>query len=360
MLGCLYTAHRKFPYKHVMYACIHTCMHTHTHTEEKSLFDNEYWEEILSKHRPVQCTNSVEFQTIEDFAQKVEIVIQSCNRNEYCASLELMEAPQIPKPDGQSQLFEKAVRFPNKINMKIALGMFAGHKAAIAWTEQGASCERDIRKVLGWFPNTKAILGVGVAFGMKRDAVKFCDVLVAKQIADFGDRPRAEKGGIDARGDVVRTKTALKNMFCKNTIGWEFSCTNTNRLAKVVPGLLVSGPLLLDDATIKQRMLEQFKDAKGGEMEGWILYTHIVNDRDILKDHPNLEAIIIKGVADYADGVKDKRWQLTAAMAAASYTHFQLKRSTAFRGMSIVHMLHVLRSYCSCWMLLSNQIFEFE
>ena len=56
-------------------------------------------------------------------------------------------APQIPKPDGQSQLFEKAVRFPNKIDMKIALGMFAGHKAAIAWTEQGASCERDIRKV---------------------------------------------------------------------------------------------------------------------------------------------------------------------------------------------------------------------
>ena len=109
MLGCLYAAHRNFPYKHVMYTRIHTCMHTHTHTEEKPLYDNEHGEEILSKHRPVQCTNSVEFQTIEDFAQNVEIVIQSCNRNEYCASLELMEAPQIPKPDGESQLFEKAV-----------------------------------------------------------------------------------------------------------------------------------------------------------------------------------------------------------------------------------------------------------
>jgi len=335
---------------------------THTHPlEEKPSYDNDaHSTAIFKKCDPLLCTKTEEHKAVDQFAKQVVIVIQSCNENEYYASLELMKAPEIPKSDGQSQLFERAVRFPNTIAMKIVLGMFAGHKAAIAWTEQGASCERDIRKVLGWFPSTKAILGVGVAFGMKRDAVKFCDVLVAKQIADFGDRPRAEKGGIDARGDVVRTKTALKNMFCKNTIGWEFSCTNTNRLAKVVPGLLVSGPLLLDDATIKQKMLEQFKDAKGGEMEGWILYTHIVNDRDILKDHPNLEAIIIKGVADYADGEKDKRWQLTAAMAAASYTHFQLKRSTAFRGMSIVHMLHVLRSYCSCWMLLSNQIFEFE
>ena len=54
-------------------------------------------------------------------------------------------------------------------------------------------------------------------------------------------------------------------------------------------------------------------------MEGWVLYTNIINE------HPNLEVIIIKGVADYADGEKPKQWQLTAAMAAANYTHFQLK-----------------------------------
>ena len=57
-----------------------------------------------------------------------------------------------------------------------------------------------------------------------------------------------------------------------------------------------------------------------------------MNDDGIVKSHPSLEVIIIKGVADYADGEKNKQWQLTAAMAAASYTHFQLKRSTAFHG----------------------------
>ena len=297
------------------------------------MYDDEYKKVIFKKCKPLLCKKRDEQEAVNQFAQEVVIIIQSCNENEYYASLELMEAPEIPKPDGQSQLFERAVRFPKDDDMIIALGMFAGRKAALAWTKPGASCGRDIRKVLRWFPSTKAILGVGMAFGMKRDAVKFCDVLVAKQIADFGDRPRAEKGGIDARGSVVETD----GMFCKNPIGWEFLCTNTNRLSKVVPGLLVSSPLLLDDATIKQKMLEQFKDAKGGEMEGWVLYTHIMKDEEIVKNHPNLKVFIIKGVADYADGEKDKQWQLTAAMAAASYTKFKLEDSTAFHGMSTVY-----------------------
>lgn len=76
------------------------------------------------------------------------IVIQSCSSDEYYASLELMEAPNIPQPDSKSQLFERAVRFSNEDNMTITLGVFTNRKAALAWTKQGASCERDIQKVL--------------------------------------------------------------------------------------------------------------------------------------------------------------------------------------------------------------------
>ena len=35
-----------------------------------------------------------------------------------------------------------------------------------------------------------------MAYGMSRDATKFCDVLVASQIVDYGDRPRVEHGGV--------------------------------------------------------------------------------------------------------------------------------------------------------------------
>ena len=285
--------------------------------------------EIFRKHDPIRLsrTDIVEHQAIDQFAHEVEIVIQSCNPNEYYASLELMEAPNITKPGSQSQLFERAVRFPNYYDMVITVGMFAGRKAAIAWTEQGASCEKDIRNVLSWFPNTKALLGVGIAYGMNMETVNFCDVLVAKQIADLGDTPRIQEGGIYTRGDVVSTKTILKNVFCKDDTGWHFPCSKTSSLpAKVVIGQLASSPFLLDDPVIKKKIQEQFKFSEGGEMEGWVLYSHI------MRDYPELEVIVIKGVADYGDGVKDGRWQLTAAMAAANYTHFQLQRSTAFYG----------------------------
>ena len=52
-------------------------------------------------------------------------------------------------------------------------------------------------------------------------------------------------------------------------------------------------------------------------MEGWaqIEYTP-----------EGVECIIIKGIADFADGTKDKVWQLTAAMAAVDYAHYKLKQ----------------------------------
>ena len=44
----------------------------------------------------------------------------------------------------------------------------------------------------------------------------------------------------------------------------------------------------------------------------------------IQKTFPYLEVIIIKVVFGYGDGKKDKKWQLTAAKATASYVHYQL------------------------------------
>ena len=251
----------------------------------------------------------------------------SCNDNEYYASLELIEAPKIRRPDGQ--FFDKAVKFQKEGTefMTMILGMFAGYKAAIVLVDQGSDCEKPIRKALDCFPKVRFLLGIGVAYGMSKDVVKLCDVLVSSQIVDYGSRPRVEKGTIRARGDVTSTNPSLKNIFCKNTTGWRFECTKEGRQAKAVVSQLDSGSFLLDDRAVKEGMQEQFPETKGGEMEGWVLYGKIVGDRDILKKHPDLEAIIIKGVADYGDGTKNKRWQLTAAMAAASYTHFQLKRN---------------------------------
>ena len=274
---------------------------------------------IAVKHDklPLPHYGSNEYQAIEQFRQEVVIVIQSCNDNEYYASLELMEAP---------------VRYRNEYAMRIILGMFAGYNAAIAYTQQGSSCRSDIEEVLKWCPNTKAILGVGVAYGMKRDAVKFGDVLVAKQIANVGTNPRVMAGGIYPRAPGAATKPTLMHTFCQAYSGWEFSCTKKQRQAKVKVGEMVSGGFLLDDSDIKETLKMQCPFAEGGEMEGWILY------KDIMEKHPNLEVIVIKGVADYGDGKKNKEWQFTAAKAAVDYTRYKLLHDQPFHGMNTIYI----------------------
>lgn len=60
---------------------------------------------------------------------------------------------------------------------------------------------------------------------------------------------------------------------------------------------------------MRDKFLRAKSVAIGGEMEGGeLLEFH--NDQKIKG------VIVIKGVADYADGKKEKDWQFTAAMAA--------------------------------------------
>ena len=103
-----------------------------------------------------------------------------------------------------------------------------------------------------------------------------------------------------ARGDVVGTRTTLRNIFCKDDTGWHFPCSKLGCETKAIVAQLASGPFLLDDAAVKLKIREQIKFAGGGGGVGvrWVLYTHIT------RDYPNLEVIIIKGVADYGDEEK--------------------------------------------------------
>lgn len=290
------------------------------------MFPLDHIEEINRNHAPKQAPEegTEEYKAVLTFAKSVTIVIQSCNENEYYAALASIEPPDIKTQPA----LNRAIKYPDA-DLTIVLGSFAGCTAAIAWTGQGISCQSDLRRVLKCFPNTKAILGLGVAYGMDRKT-RFGDVLVAKQITDYSEG-RIERGTIVGRGETRNTSEALKKIFCKDRVCWKFRCTVQGREAKAVIGQLVSGPHLLDDNDIKQGIKKQLPNAIGGEMEGWVLYMHIQ------KEFPNVRAIIIKGVVDYADGTKDKRWQLTAAMAAVHYAHFQMKRNgTTFGQQKVV------------------------
>ena len=234
--------------------------------------------------------------------------------------------PPITGPTGE-KMFNRSVLYPFGDDEDgyptIVLGMFAKRKAAIVWTKQAARGEADLKRACSIFPNSKAIIAVGVCYGRDRKTVEFCDVLVSSQIVDLSVTKIDAEGKIIIKdGGTHNTNRVLRNIFCIDAVGWEFTCVETpERKSKAVVGQLLSAPILLNNEEGKKKLMKKYEDAKGGEMEGCVLYTKDIADR----------CIVIKGVSDYADGKKNDKWQLTAAMAAADYTHYMLEKSIVFR-----------------------------
>ena len=83
-------------------------------------------------------------------------------------------------------------------------------------------------------------------------------------------------------------------------------------------GRLASGSFLINDPGIKLGLEEPALRHLGGEMEGWTQIEYHTPE--------GVECIIIKGIADFADGTIYKVWQPAAAKAAVDYAHFKLKQ----------------------------------
>ena len=238
----------------------------------------------------------------KDAADKVIVVIQSCNIAEYYAAL-----PKLAEP----------VKYPSC--KCIVVGTFAGKNAAIVRTGQGNDCRDDLKEILDFFPNVKYLLGLGICMGINR---KFGDVLIGKKL-QCEDNLKIENGRLKLRGDSMSVQKTMRSAFCDDTRGWiGFECTATAdnstakaRTSKVYTGCILSSPALINGEVTKEGLEKESQTIIGAEMEGWVLF----------KDFKHIDSIIIKGVSDYGDGNKNDDWQLTAAKAAVDYAHFKLE-----------------------------------
>ena len=83
----------------------------------------------------------------------------------------------------------------------------------------------------------------------------------------------------------------------------------------MIPGLILSKPVLLNDKAERDRLLKKFgPEAKGFEMEGFGIMESLLN------------FIVIKGVCDFA-GDKNKEWQPTAALTANDYLYHHFSQT---------------------------------
>ena len=252
-------------------------------------------------------------EAVKEFAKKVRVVIQTCNCPEYYAALKKLESPRI-----KDQEFTKPVKYPHQV-LSIVVGTFADFDAAIIKTEQGSKCKNELEAVFNKdsiiFTSAKLLLGLGVCYGLQKN-LKFADVLVGKEI-DAAQIPKLA-GTMETRAKLKEKPKSVQKLFCEDADMWDDFCVceePSKRIAKAFVGRLFSASVLINDPGVKQGLEDSAQQYLGGEMEGWaqIEYT---------PEH--VKSIIIKGIVDFADGTKDKTWQLTAAMAAVDYAHFKL------------------------------------
>ncbi len=269
----------------------------------------------------------------KQFCEEVVIILQTVNDDEKWAVLDRLKPPTNFTLEAGNPL-NKTVDLEGPNN--IVLGTFGGYASALIQTKMGKDCRREIEHALDKFPNAMCVLAIGVAFAFDREKCKYGDVLVSTIIKAVGNIKRRQDGKLILRESDNRTPNSpeLLRVFTRGTATWneKFKCTkedgagseNSRRYSNVHTGVIISDKILIDHKRTRDELLNFSPEAIGGEMEGATLVEVQYSLAQKKPTPRELGVIIIKGVADYGDGSKEKSWQLTSAMAAAHYAEHKL------------------------------------
>ncbi|MCM0759084.1 MULTISPECIES: hypothetical protein [Sporomusa] len=156
-----------------------------------------------------------------------------------------------------------------------------------------------------WKP--KAIVMVGIAFGINPTKQNLGDVVVADKVT-FYEPSRVGQDASLNRDTKYNADVVLLDRF-RNIQGWEFKISEDAYSEKHI-GELLSGEKLIDSQEFKDKLLKAFPNAKGGEMEGAGLCA--------VADRERVPWIIVKGICDWGDGTKKDDFQEVACKAAIS------------------------------------------
>lgn len=208
------------------------------------------------------------------------------------------------------------------------IGKFGAYNAIHVQSDMGAM-NRDAvmttvtNAIRMW--NPKAIIMIGVAWGMDDQKQKIGDVLVSKKIIQY-ESVKIKNGNSIHRGAEPDAGAILVDRF-KSCLDWEFEVNDS--LSQKHIGTLLSGEKLLDDKSFRDKLYKQFPEAIGGDMEGAGLAA-IASSNNIN------EWIIVKGICDwgYNKQTEEKdRYQQIAMNAAISLCKAVLCDDSVLEGM---------------------------
>jgi len=171
----------------------------------------------------------------------------------------------------------------------------------------GASQQRTREAIDHWQP--KAIIAVGIAFGLDETKQRIGDVLVSTQIQDYHLGRLNSDGTLTPRGDKPSSSDSLRNRLRQTDT---METRRNNGWPKVRFGLVLSGQKLVDNRDYRESLKALFTEAIGGEMEGTGLY--------VSANAAKVDWIVIKAICDWGHDKNqaDKdAWQKLAAKNAA-------------------------------------------
>lgn len=234
---------------------------------------------------------------------------------------ELRRALEALKPPSGKRRIIRASRS----NLTFYFGRIGRFRATIVLSGMGSGGIRgslnSIEQAIGT-TRPRAVIGLGIAFGADPGKQELVDVLVSSSVALY-EPARVGREKIQ-RGPRPEASALLVDRF-SNYQGWTFKGPGGSQ-PKVHIGLLLSGEKLVDEPGFKARLLKSFPEAVGGEMEGAGVYAAC--ERGPEKTH----WIVVKSIADWADGRKSNEFQDEAAAAAVSLVAHVLERQTALDG----------------------------
>lgn len=185
-----------------------------------------------------------------------------------------------------------------------------------------------INDALHEWSQIKAVIMVGICFGVDPEKQNIGDVIVATSIKNYETR-RMGKDQEIPRGETYQSDRCLQNAFKTLRLTWENIGIDDAEKALEL-GAYISGEQLVDNKTVRSKLLSETPEAKGGEMEGNGMVAACVSAR--------IPWILVKAICDFADGNKGKdkkKRQRIAAVSSARCCQAALGQATTFESIGI-------------------------
>jgi nucleoside phosphorylase len=198
--------------------------------------------------------------------------------------------------------------------------------------------------------DVKAVVMVGIAFGVDRQKQRVGDVLVSKTVIPYEIKRVGKKQNVH-RNPIPPCGSILLNRF-SNGRNWKYILPR-QQIARLIPAQLLSGESLIDNESYRAQLLATFPQADGGEMEGVGVFS--------AAHQKGVEWILVKAICDFADGRKNrskKANQTTAATSAVSLCVYVFSQADTFEAFGCTDLSNVATQTKSSSLNLKTALFE--